>query len=378
MAGGAFSPYTRAMEFIDFSKDYQRLFRFDHFTHLFLDNWMRAYTKRDAMTLTLGENTTYYLPKSRIDGFLHEGTEFFADDERFQAFRRDYEAFMPLFPAFATEHVIGKESLDLPTVDRFLELGSLVWDYFYRTEFFYLDEAFKLRESNETLKTNMDTLYRLKEQARIEHLNGGFFGSTSYIYVFAGILARQFDLPQETVMAYGESELRALFNGQRVSDEEIATRGIARIIKTQDGERKYLFGESAKKEIEEFREKTGDVIPYGATTLKGIAANKGVVRGKVKIITSNPESFDRIQDEFAKMQKGDILVAETTSPEYMPALAKAGGVVADQGGLLSHAAVVSREFGVPCIVAAKYATKIFKDGDMVEVDADAGVVRKLS
>ena len=55
----------------------------------------------------------------------------------------------------------------------------------------------------------------------------------------------------------------------------------------------------------------------------------------------------------------------------------AGAVLADQGGLLSHAAVVSREFGIPCMVAMKYATKVFKDGDMVEVDADNGVVRRI-
>jgi pyruvate,water dikinase len=78
-----------------------------------------------------------------------------------------------------------------------------------------------------------------------------------------------------------------------------------------------------------------------------------------------------------KMNQGDILVAQTTSPEYMALCKLAGAIVTDQGGMLSHAAIVSRELGIPCIVGTKTATKIFKDGDMLEVDANFGVVKKI-
>ena len=66
-----------------------------------------------------------------------------------------------------------------------------------------------------------------------------------------------------------------------------------------------------------------------------------------------------------------------TSPEYIFAMRKAGAVLTDTGGLTSHAAIVSRELGVPCLVGTKLATKIFKNGDVVEIDPEAGTAKKL-
>lgn len=56
---------------------------------------------------------------------------------------------------------------------------------------------------------------------------------------------------------------------------------------------------------------------------------------------------------------------------------KAAAIVTDEGGLMSHAAIVSREFGIPCVVGTKYATEVFKDGDLIEVNANNGIVRKV-
>ena len=66
-----------------------------------------------------------------------------------------------------------------------------------------------------------------------------------------------------------------------------------------------------------------------------------------------------------------------TFPSFIAAMEKAAAFVTDEGGILCHAAIVSREMNKPCVIATKIATKIFKDGDLVEVDADKGVVRKV-
>ena len=66
-----------------------------------------------------------------------------------------------------------------------------------------------------------------------------------------------------------------------------------------------------------------------------------------------------------------------TNPTYVPAMQKAAAVITDEGGLLCHAAIVSRELKVPCIIGTKVATKVLKDGDRVEVDAKKGVVKIL-
>ena len=67
-----------------------------------------------------------------------------------------------------------------------------------------------------------------------------------------------------------------------------------------------------------------------------------------------------------------------TSPDYVPAMQRAAAIVTDEGGITSHAAIVARELGLPCIVGTVHATKSLKNGDRVEVDAFTGVVRKIN
>lgn len=101
-------------------------------------------------------------------------------------------------------------------------------------------------------------------------------------------------------------------------------------------------------------------------TVQGIGASAGVASGMVKVI-------HRVA-ELEGLSPGQILVTELTSPAFVPAFSKAAAVVTDTGGVNSHAAVAAREMGIPCIVAAKTATYMLKDGQVVTVDGSEGVV----
>jgi len=101
-------------------------------------------------------------------------------------------------------------------------------------------------------------------------------------------------------------------------------------------------------------------------TLNGISGSTGVAVGNVCVIHS--------PSEFCKMKSGDILVCELTDPEWTPLFKLAAGVVADTGSSLSHAAIVAREFGIPAVLGVGFATTKFKDGDMIRVDGDKGIV----
>jgi phosphoenolpyruvate synthase/pyruvate phosphate dikinase len=103
--------------------------------------------------------------------------------------------------------------------------------------------------------------------------------------------------------------------------------------------------------------------------LKGMPAFKGLVRGRVRVILDpmNPGIFE----------EGDILVAGMTRPEYLQLMQKSGGFITDAGGLLSHAAIVARELKKPCVIGTEVATKVLKDGDLVELDANTGIIRKI-
>lgn len=113
---------------------------------------------------------------------------------------------------------------------------------------------------------------------------------------------------------------------------------------------------------------TGEVT-LKQKTLKGQVASLGKVSGPVKIV-------HKVHD-LANMQEGDILVATMTRPEMVVAIQKAAAIVTDEGGITSHAAIVAREFNIPAVIGTKIATKVLRDGDIVEVDATRGVVRKL-
>jgi pyruvate,water dikinase len=101
--------------------------------------------------------------------------------------------------------------------------------------------------------------------------------------------------------------------------------------------------------------------------LKGNAGSSGKVRGTARIIRSLAEA--------GRLGKGEILVAETTAPPWTPLFATAAAVVTDTGGVLSHCAVVAREYGIPAVVGVGTATTLIRDGQTIEVDGDAGVVR---
>jgi phosphohistidine swiveling domain-containing protein len=104
--------------------------------------------------------------------------------------------------------------------------------------------------------------------------------------------------------------------------------------------------------------------------IKGMVAHPGKVVGPVRIMSS--------YHDLKRVEPGDILVANTTHPNYLPAMQKAAAFVTNEGGVVSHAAIVAREMKKPCIVGTKIATKVLQDNDLVEVDADQGIVKKIT
>jgi phosphohistidine swiveling domain-containing protein len=111
------------------------------------------------------------------------------------------------------------------------------------------------------------------------------------------------------------------------------------------------------------------VMSTDDSEITGQTAWRGIVQGKVKIVKK--------QKDIAEVEDGDILVAVMTFPNYIPAMERAAAFVTDEGGILCHAAIVSREMKKPCIIGTKKATKLLRDGDMVEVNANTGIVTPL-
>ena len=121
-----------------------------------------------------------------------------------------------------------------------------------------------------------------------------------------------------------------------------------------------------KEEDETGEEGEGDENEELKTLARGLSASPGIARGNIILIED--------MDELAKVKEGNILVTAMTNPDMVPAMRKAKAVVTDEGGRTCHAAIVSRELGIPCIVGAGDATELLEDGKVVTVDATRGVV----
>ncbi len=106
------------------------------------------------------------------------------------------------------------------------------------------------------------------------------------------------------------------------------------------------------------------------TVLRGLCVSPGYAEGEIVVI--------REPSEFARMKRGAILVAPATDPAWTPLFTLASGLIVEVGGTLSHASTVAREYGLPALANLKDATKLFRDGDHVQLDATNGVVRLIT
>lgn len=198
---------------------------------------------------------------------------------------------------------------------------------------------------------------------------------TKALYVWGKILrefARRMNLSENQIQYVLRSEIKDFVN-KKINPfiEEIELRRKPCVYAIFDlNEPVLLTGVDA----ENFYKKYLKPLEPNTDTVKGMPASKGYKKGKVKVLSYGKNMVNQIEE----MQQGDILVTGNTRPDMILALKKASAVVTNEGGIMSHAALVSREFGIPCIVGTKHATAVFKDGDIIEVDANKGIAKKLN
>ena len=169
----------------------------------------------------------------------------------------------------------------------------------------------------------------------------------------------KFTIPYET-----ESILKGTFNKEEISKRMknclIVWEG------DKDTYKIYTGKKAVQKEKQLFSGKTG---VHEVTEIEGMTANTGRVLGYVRVTMSAKEAKN--------IKKGEILVTSMTSPDFIAGIKNAAAIVTNEGGVTCHAAIISREFGVPCVIGTKIATQILKTGDYVEVDGIHGAVRIL-
>ncbi|MBU0979317.1 MAG: hypothetical protein KJ709_00790 [Nanoarchaeota archaeon] len=169
---------------------------------------------------------------------------------------------------------------------------------------------------------------------------------------------------QTRFMLVGEVK-QALVEGRK-PDTEVLDQRYELSLYFIDGKGKHTFAD--KVEAEEFVKAREEALDETSTVV-GKTGSPGKYTGNVRVITD--------AREIHKVNKGEVLVTIMTSPDFTVGMRKAGAIVTDEGGITCHAAIISRELGIPCIIGTRIATRALKTGDMVEVDADKGTVKKV-
>lgn len=181
-------------------------------------------------------------------------------------------------------------------------------------------------------------------------------------------ISQQWNVPYDDIGYLTIDEIENALEKNNISIETIARRKNNRCVITEKESHITVFDENIPEKYQQIiAEIEKETITEG---VKGLGAFKGKATGNVKIIRS--------YHDIKNIEQGDIFIANTTHPNYLPAMQKAAAFVTNEGGIISHAAIVAREMKKPCIVGTKVATKVFRDGDYVEVDAETGIIKKIT
>lgn len=133
--------------------------------------------------------------------------------------------------------------------------------------------------------------------------------------------------------------------------------------------KRIIYSYNKARQLEKLIEKIFKKDYKKLKEFKGLAVGGGIFKGRVRRILN--------LNKLNKCQRNDVLVTTMTRPQFNKYIKKVAAIITDEGGILCHASILAREFNIPCVIGTKIATKVLKDGDLVEVDANKGIVRKI-
>ena len=311
-----------------------------------------------------------FLNKEKEIRCLKYGVKLYSNFRKYQKYIKEFKS----YAAYANEYIIPKyhEVPNKMTKNEFKKVIKFIgklWYYYGFTEFPYLDLAYKYAKDNNNalMQKNLSEISHFKFKAR-ETVNSYWFENGVIQNILAYISNRY--LENDDAKYLYIDELVGVFDSRKPNRIIINQRKKCYAAASIDGK----IIRFSYKDATKFNDAFSHI--NRTNMIKGVPANLGRAKGRAMVVPMLND-WETIEQIGKIMKKGDILVVETTSPDIIALCRKACAIVADQGGMLSHAAVVSRELDIPCIVQTEVATRIFKTGDFVEVDAAKGVVRKI-
>ena len=234
----------------------------------------------------------------------------------------------------------------------------------------------KLEENRKGFRILLDRMVDTKLRKKMEMIHAYAFLKTDrmdywkkamyYQAGFFNYLGEKLGINAKEANDLTSGQIISFLEGKKLNiDPNLLLNAGKAVFYYHDNQIGYMFGDDiVEKTLAHVQISLKDV-----SQIKGIPACKGYAEGVVKIINSS--------EDLHKIRDGNIFVARYSFPSFTPYMLKSAAIVTDEGGLTNHTAVLCREYNKPCIIATKNATAVFNDGDLVEVDANSGVIRKI-
>lgn len=354
-------------EFSTVHKDnYSFYFHLNGVAYLSHEQMVRGFDCFDFLILSKYKDCYWFIPKSEIPAKLTEGLNLVNNSRKFQKYLKNFESLLTKINQLSFN--IKHYPTNIETWILFDKLFVEFWSQYKYTEWFYTDSLYTRKKIS---KERIKALENIKNKAR--NISNEFHIVPNNPYsILLKWTCKELKCSKRELEKLNLQEILAKLKNKKNNKENSRDKGF--VIWYRNHQQKEYDSNIALKLLKQLGVITDS---KSVQEISGISAFKGISKGKATVIPLLYGNFKKMQKLMNEMPQGNILVASTTSPEFTPIFKKAAAIVTNEGGMGSHAAIVSREMGIPCVVGTGNATEIIKTGMIIEVDGFQGLIRIL-
>ena len=311
--------------------------------------YVHAYRDLNCISFRRDGNVTVLFHQPDLAECRKYAEELLSSPEKFVEYAGNFDHFLcEVYPAC-------REIVQAGRCGKFILLFLRLLSYYRWTESFCTDAVYALPKQDPILARNLRELETLKQRGRA-CLNAMINGPDGFLFQ----LAKACD--EEQLFSRSVSELQ--------SSRRFPVPSLRKSNHLLARDDQLLGSDTASYQAVARWLDCGKQL--SDSLIVGTGASAGIVQGMVWILSANFDTYGNLNQLIEEIPEGIILVSETTSPDIVGACHKARGIITNQGGLGSHAAIISRELGIPCVVGTGNATHILKNGDWVELNGQTG------
>lgn len=347
--------------------EYLRLFSFESFVPLYLsEQFVEAYKSLWGLVLCNKKIRISYMFKIKENETHKKWIMLYSNKKNYEKYKESIYHTNDTIrknvkQIIKTAH-IRQENLE-ELFKLFLEYEKL---YMY-TEYFYTDLAYEHITKDNTLKENIQSFEKLKLDWR-RFLNELQYLPDCCLFQVIDLIGSVFNISRKDLDYYTKQDLLNLFKWIQVSQEDINKRKDWQILYADKDKISYVYWDISTV----LKTKS-----WNKNNIKWTIANRWIIEWLVRVITIDISKYDQASKFVEEMKEWEILVAETTEPSIIAACNKATGIITNQWWMMSHAAIVSRELNIPCIVWTGDATDLLKTWMKIRLDANLWTITIL-